>query len=132
MPTADVEKELLELRGIAEEYRALKNQLLEPPRGWFVLGSHIDQPDVCLEFWGDEGGVPLWERPVPAMDTKYVVTVLVDEKSSRRLPEAMGAIAAWMPDATITAAVADDTHLPHVDQREDTPRSPAIEENADD
>ena len=86
MPTADVEKELLELRGIAEEYRALKNQLLEPPRGWFVLGSHIDQPDVCLEFWGDEGGVPLWERPVPAMDTKYVVTVLVRYRLLWRAP----------------------------------------------
>lgn len=31
--------------------------------GWLPFGSHVDQPDIPLEFEGDDGGVPLWERP---------------------------------------------------------------------
>ena len=43
--------------------RELMVTLASPPSGWFVLGSHIDDPDVDLEFWGNDAGVPLWERP---------------------------------------------------------------------
>jgi hypothetical protein len=30
------------------------------------MGSHIDQPDVLLQFSAeiDEDGLPLWERPI--------------------------------------------------------------------
>lgn len=32
--------------------------------GWSPFGSHVDRPDVELEFDGqDEAGMPLWERP---------------------------------------------------------------------
>lgn len=51
-----------------EEYDYLLEQLSSPPPGWYVLGTHIDREtgkalDVELEFWGDDGGVPFWERP---------------------------------------------------------------------
>jgi len=52
--------------GWRTEYEELQRQLTQPPTGWYVFGTHIDQPDVRLEFWGDEGGVPIWERPVDA------------------------------------------------------------------
>jgi len=36
-----------------------------PPPGWFDFGTHVDHPDVQLEF-SSQGtdGLPLWERPV--------------------------------------------------------------------
>lgn len=37
-----------------------------PPAGWETFGSHVDRPDVELEFStrvGPEDGLPLWERP---------------------------------------------------------------------
>lgn len=40
--------------------------------GWSSFGSHVDRPEVELEFDGqDEAGMPLWERPVQ--------TVLADD-----------------------------------------------------
>lgn len=40
--------------------------LFHPPEGWFIFGTHVDDPTVLdrgLEFWGeDEAGMPLWER----------------------------------------------------------------------
>lgn len=37
----------------------------EPPTGWYLFGSHVDQPDVPLEFSAELGEdlLPLWERP---------------------------------------------------------------------
>lgn len=33
--------------------------------GWYPFGSHVDKPDVQLEFDGaDLCGEPMWERPV--------------------------------------------------------------------
>lgn len=51
-------------------YKDLVRQLADPPDGWSTFGTHIDPAtgkalDVELEFWGDDGGVPIWERPVP-------------------------------------------------------------------
>jgi len=46
-------------------------QLASPPDGWSVFGTHVDQ-DVELEFWGDDGGVPIWERPRAAAGTDGV------------------------------------------------------------
>lgn len=40
---------------------------MEPPPGWFTLGTHADQDDVRLEFSTyvvDADGLPLWERPI--------------------------------------------------------------------
>lgn len=51
------------LRGFEQERDYTLKQLASPPPGWFTFGTHIEQPDVALEFWGDEGGVPIWERP---------------------------------------------------------------------
>ena len=48
-------------RGYRHEYRRLQAQ---PAPGWFVFGSHIDEPDILLEFWGDDAGTPIWERPI--------------------------------------------------------------------
>lgn len=53
---------LHQLIGYRTEYLALQRQLASPPAGWFPFGHHIDIPDP-LEFWGDQGGIPLWERP---------------------------------------------------------------------
>lgn len=67
-----------------KEYRArISKQLASPPPGWFVLGSHIDQPDIQLEFWGDDGGVPIWERPTPptSSTTKTVSNLNLHVKS---------------------------------------------------
>jgi hypothetical protein len=36
-----------------------------PPAGWEAFGSHVDRPDVVLEFSAEvdaEDGLPLWER----------------------------------------------------------------------
>lgn len=51
------------------ELTHLKTELASPPvgGGWKTLGSHVDKPDLELEFWGDDGGVPIWERPVLTM-----------------------------------------------------------------
>ena len=58
----EAEQENARLSGYRVEYERLQRQLASPPPGWFVFGTHIDAPDVALEFWGDEGGVPIWER----------------------------------------------------------------------
>lgn len=57
------------------EYDYLIRMLSSPPPGWYVLGTHIDPDtgkalDVELEFWGDDGGVPFWERPKPPTDER--------------------------------------------------------------
>lgn len=46
-----------------ETYRDLQRELTTPPEGWFVFGTHIDIPGP-LEFWGNEAGLPIWERPI--------------------------------------------------------------------
>lgn len=51
------------LIGYRTEYELLQRELATPPAGWFNFGHHIDQPGIQLEFWGDQGGIPLWERP---------------------------------------------------------------------
>lgn len=40
--------------------------LFHPPEGWYMFGHHAGfGPTPDLEFWGeDEGGLPIWERPV--------------------------------------------------------------------
>jgi hypothetical protein len=48
-------------RAMREDYQRI---LASPPEGWSTFGTHIDQPNVELEFWGEDGGVPIWERPV--------------------------------------------------------------------
>lgn len=49
---------------LVEMYMHLRKELHQPPEGWFVFGSHVDQI-VQLDFWGqDEDGLPLWERPI--------------------------------------------------------------------
>lgn len=41
----------------------LENQLLNPPAGWYVFGTHLDWAGA-LEFWGsDPDRFPVWERP---------------------------------------------------------------------
>ena len=63
-PHSDEWKVVNQLIGYRTEYRLLQRQLATPPEGWFPFGTHIDRPDVPrLEFWGDHGGIPLWERP---------------------------------------------------------------------
>ena len=55
-------------------YERLQRTLTRPPVGWFSFGTHVDQPDVKLEFWGtDDGGMPLWERPVSSGDRVQAV-----------------------------------------------------------
>jgi hypothetical protein len=47
-----------------------RRHLLNPPPGWFVFGTHADQPGLRLEFWGNQDGFPVWEReakPVSAL-----------------------------------------------------------------
>lgn len=36
------------------------------PEGWYTFGTHVDQPDVRLEFSDEVGedGLPWWERPI--------------------------------------------------------------------
>ena len=47
--------------------RTLQRQLASPPPGWHTFGTHIGQPEIALEFWGDDGaGFPIWERPAPS------------------------------------------------------------------
>ena len=55
-------------------YHELKDAVVRPPEGWFTLGTHAStadltagEPDLALEFWGMEGGLPLWERPIQHM-----------------------------------------------------------------
>lgn len=41
---------------------------LTPPPGWFMFGTHVDDP-TPLEFYGSEfteSGMPMWERPAQA------------------------------------------------------------------
>lgn len=53
-----------QLIGYRTEFLALQRQVATPPDGWFTFGHHADDPDKPqLEFWGDEHGIPLWERP---------------------------------------------------------------------
>lgn len=42
------------------------DEFVEPPPGWFTFGTHLDFPDVPLQFSKETGedGLPLWERPV--------------------------------------------------------------------
>ena len=56
------------LIGYRTEYDALRRELATPPAGWFPFGHHVTKPDVgTLEFWGNEAGLPIWERP-PAQE----------------------------------------------------------------
>lgn len=36
------------------------------PEGWHTFGTHVDRPDVRLEFSDETGedGLPWWERPI--------------------------------------------------------------------
>lgn len=50
----------------ADERAPFQLILAMPAPGWFTFGSHADQPDLELEFWGAEtslDGLPIWERP---------------------------------------------------------------------
>ncbi|MBF4459504.1 hypothetical protein [Pseudoclavibacter sp. VKM Ac-2867] len=54
----------------ADERARYQLILASPPPGWSTFGTHIDQPDVELEFWGAEtslDGLPIWERPRTAL-----------------------------------------------------------------
>lgn len=77
-----IHAELHHLEGYRIEHDALKRQLAAPPAPWVTFGSHVDQPDVALEFWGDEGGVPLWEREVDHPSAKERLTKLRDEAAA--------------------------------------------------
>ena len=44
-------------------YRQLVRNLASPPLGWFTLGTHVDRQGITLAFWGDDCGLPIWERP---------------------------------------------------------------------
>lgn len=52
-----------------------------PPTGWFSFGAHIDEPGE-LEFSAetDEGGMPLWERPVLADPIVEGIIVVAGER----------------------------------------------------
>lgn len=57
------------LDGKKETSSSVTASLLSPPEGWSVLGTHSVLHKGDLEYWGtDDDGLPLWERPVPAVD----------------------------------------------------------------
>lgn len=60
-----------QLIGYRSEYEALERELTAPPAGWFPFGHHVTQAAAdTLEFWGDHGGLPIWERPVDTPSTR--------------------------------------------------------------
>lgn len=60
-------KVIRQLIGYRTEYVVLQRELATPPPGWFAFGHHVNDPEKRrLEFWGDEAGLPIWERPVPS------------------------------------------------------------------
>lgn len=52
----------ISLQHLAAENARLREQLASPPPGWYTLGTH-GHAETPMEFWGDDGGVPMWERP---------------------------------------------------------------------
>lgn len=50
---------------LADWVAGVMRQLANPPEGWSTFGTHVDQPGVTLELWGELDGTPIWERPVP-------------------------------------------------------------------
>lgn len=51
---------------VAEAFR------LAQRAGWSAVGTHIDHPEIALEFDGrDEAGEPLWERPTSQVGARY-------------------------------------------------------------
>lgn len=76
------------LIGYRTEYDALRRELATPPAGWFPFGHHVTQPNVGeLEFWGDEAGLPIWERPVAGTDTLSKVRCLLEGRAAEIAPE---------------------------------------------
>lgn len=56
----------LERAARVDERAPFQRILATPAPGWFTFGTHVDQPDLELEFWGAEtspDGLPIWERP---------------------------------------------------------------------
>lgn len=88
---ADVPRLLREvdrLRSVELEAQGLLRQMATPPMGWSTLGTHVDPAtgrrlDVELEFWGDDGGAPFWERPVARVEPLDVDAVWRDITACR-------------------------------------------------
>jgi hypothetical protein len=51
------------IRVLREEMSLLRQQFASPPPGWEPFGTNIDYPGP-VEFWGNEHGLPIWERRV--------------------------------------------------------------------
>ena len=66
-----------------------------PPDGWFALGSHVGY-DGLLEFSTDldDGGMPLWERHVPAAGpvTRERVESRARDKADAAIVERFGGV----------------------------------------
>lgn len=71
------------VQDLRDDYDHLQRQVLTPPPGWSVFGTHISPNDTTtLEFWGDDGtGMPLWERP------KAMPTYIKHEGEWRRVDD---------------------------------------------
>lgn len=70
---------------LTAEYHRLYRELASPPPGWFTFGSHVGQT-VRLEFWGDDGGMPIWERPAEEADRmpgREMMLVVGDDEGRR-------------------------------------------------
>lgn len=70
--------------GLIEELRRLNVQFASPPPGWFTFGTHVDS-DVKLEFWGDDAGVPIWERPAKTTFTSDTIEAESDKRWPRKV-----------------------------------------------
>lgn len=69
--------------GYQAERTAILRQIATPPPGWFTFGTHVDQPDIALEFWGDDGGVPIWERPINSPNVSKDLADLIAEERDK-------------------------------------------------
>lgn len=76
------------LIGYRTEYEALRRELATPPAGWFPFGHHVtDTTKPELEFWGDEAGLPIWERPVEPAISPALLRALFDGRALEVAPE---------------------------------------------
>ena len=49
---------------LLEMYYEVIMELFEPPEPWTTFGTHVEDADTKLVFWGTApDGLPLWERP---------------------------------------------------------------------
>ena len=62
---------------VEQENARLHAQFASPPAGWSTLGTqgHAETP---MEFWGDDAGLPIWERPKSDDDYTRMMVARVD------------------------------------------------------